>query len=171
MSDSIFRHSPGIIVKQFFFSVELFCYSAYSNLSSLCSSLCRRSCSSSRSRMSSHCARYCAIGFSGKEVCKALMAPRSAPPWITRRDLKKKKKSYLFYSVSDLSSREHLIQSTPSDILKLQLTNIYWVTPFAQVILLGLLTQARLLTHIELFYDQPCHLLLLGVDFIWFIQK
>lgn len=96
---------------------------------------------------------------------------KKCAPLDHQKRFKKKKKSYLFYSVSDLSSREHLIQSTPSDILKLQLTNIYWVTPFAQVILLGLLTQARLLTHIELFYDQPCHLLLLGVDFIWFIQK
>lgn len=124
MSDSIFRPSPDIIGKQSFFATELFCYIAYYNLSSLCSSLCRRSCSSSRSNMSSHCVRYCAIGFSGNEVCKALMPPRSAPPYVTKEIKKKNRKlSFLFHT--KFKQQRLFIQSSPLDILKLKVANIY----------------------------------------------
>lgn len=79
-----------LLWNKFCFPSELVCYFVYYNLSSLCSSLCRRSFSSSRSNMISHCVRYCSIGFSGNEVCKALMPPRSAPPYGTK-EIKKKK--------------------------------------------------------------------------------
>lgn len=161
MSDSIFRPSPDIIVKQFFFTIELFCYFAYYNLSSLCSSLCRRSCSSSRSNMSSHCVRYCAIGFSGNEVCKALIPPRSAPPYVTKEIKKKKKASCLYYSAPNLNIRDNFIQNCSLDILKLKVANIYRVTVFTQIILLGLLTQAKLFIYIKQLYDQACSLLIL----------
>lgn len=84
--------------------------SAYFSLSSLCSSLCRSSCSSSRSSTSSHCVRYCAIGSSGNDVCKALMPPRSAHPYVIKEMKKKKKGSYTYYSAPKLHSRGHSIQ-------------------------------------------------------------
>lgn len=168
MSDAIFRPSPDILVKQFFFAIELFCYFAYYNLSSLCSSFCRRSCSPSRSNMSSHCVRYCAIGFSGNEVCKALIPPRSAPPYVTK-EREKKRGSHLYYSAPNLNSRDHFIQNSPLDILKLKVANIYWVIVFTEIILLGLLTQAKLLIHIKQLYDQPCSLFVLV--YFYFYKK
>lgn len=87
---TIFRQI--LLWNKFCFPSELVCYFVFYNLSSLCSSLCRRSFSSSRSNMISHCVRYCSIGSSGNEVCKALMPPRSAPPYGAKKIKKKKKK-------------------------------------------------------------------------------
>lgn len=130
--------------------------SAYFNLSSLCNSLCRSSCSSSRSSTSSHCVRYCATGSSGNEVCKALMPPKSAPPCVTKETKKKKKKAaILIIQHQNYIAEGILYKNSSLDLLKLKVANTY-----SQIILLGLLTQAKFFIHIKQLYDHACSLLM-----------
>lgn len=124
------------------FSVELFCHSA--NTCQVFAALCAEDRAAPVAPVWVHTAfGTVSLGFLGMRCVRHWWLQEVHLPMVPEEILNKLPS---LFSIR-LSSRDHLIQNSPSDILKFNVANIYWGTLVTQIILLGLLTQAVAHTH------------------------